>query len=81
MFASMVRLALLAGASLAFAFAQASFTGTILGTVTDPTGSVVAGAAVAVTNLGTNEISRVKTDAVGNYFVPHLKLGEYSVAV
>ncbi len=78
---SILRLALFAAVSLTCAYAQASFTGTILGTVTDPTGSTVSGASVAVTNLGTNELSRVKTDEAGNYFVPHLRPGEYSVAV
>ncbi len=77
--ASMLRLALLAVISLSLAYAQASFTGTILGTVTDPTRAAVSGAAVAVTNLGTNEVSRVKTDEAGNYLVPNLKPGEYSV--
>jgi hypothetical protein len=68
-------------ASLAAAYGQASFTGTILGTVTDPTRASVTGASVTVTNLATNEVSRTKTDAAGNYFVPNLRPGEYSVAV
>ncbi|MEX2262560.1 MAG: TonB-dependent receptor [Bryobacteraceae bacterium] len=81
MFVSVLRLVLLASASLGLVFAQASFTGTILGTVTDPSASAVSNADVTVTNLATNEVSRVKTDAVGNYFVPNLRPGEYSIAV
>jgi protocatechuate 3,4-dioxygenase beta subunit len=61
--------------------AQASFTGTLLGTVTDPTGATIDGASVAITNLATNEVSRHKTDAAGNYYVPNLKPGDYSITI
>jgi len=81
MFAMQLRVFLLACTGAAAVFAQASFTGTLLGTVTDPTGSVVAGATVSVTNLATNELHRTRTDTAGNYFVPNLKPGEYAVAV
>jgi hypothetical protein len=47
-------------------FAQA-VTGTLLGTVTDSTGAVVAGAKVTVTNQNTGFTRTVKTDAVGEY--------------
>lgn len=62
-------------------FGQASFTGTILGTVTDPNGAVVRGAQVRVVNLATNETAAVTTDDAGNYFVPNLKPGAYRVEV
>ncbi|MBI3683159.1 MAG: carboxypeptidase regulatory-like domain-containing protein [Acidobacteria bacterium] len=75
------RLILLALIPTSLAFAQASFTGIILGTVTDPTGAVVSAANVAVANIATNEVSRARTDAAGNYFVPNLKPGVYSVTV
>ncbi len=61
--------------------AQASFTGTILGTVTDPSGAVVPGARVLVKNAGTNETVPVTTDGFGNFFVPNLKPGSYRVEV
>jgi hypothetical protein len=61
--------------------AQASFTGSILGTIVDPSGGAVAGAAVTITNRGTNEVSTTKSDALGNYIVPNLRPGEYVVAV
>ncbi len=67
--------------AIAVGWGQASFTGTVLGTVTDPAGAVVANATVTVTNLGTNEASVVRTDAAGNYFAPNLKPGAYRVAV
>jgi hypothetical protein len=69
---------LIAAASLS---AQASFTGTLLGTVTDPTGATIDGASVAITNQATNEVSRHKTDAAGNYYVPNLKPGDYSITI
>jgi hypothetical protein len=81
MLSTSFRLLLPALALTAGAFGQASFTGAILGHVTDPTASAVTEATVTITNLATNEVHRAKTDAVGNYFVPNLKPGEYSVAV
>ncbi len=75
------RLAILLVCTLAAAWGQASFTGTILGTVTDPARAVIANAKVIVTNLGTNETAAAQTDAAGNYFVPNLKPGTYRVAV
>ena len=62
----------------ASAFAQ---TATILGTVTDPTGSVVPSATVTITNMGTNIAVKTTTDASGEYVVTPLEVGKYSVAV
>ena len=41
--------------------------GTILGTVTDPSGAVMPDVTVTVTNQGENNSRDVKTDAQGNY--------------
>ncbi len=60
--------------------AQSTF-GTILGTVTDPTGGVVPNAKVVITNLGENVSITVQTDAQGNYEAPNLKAGTYQVSV
>src|SRR5262245_58109509 len=60
---------------------QASFTGTILGTVTDPNGAVVSNAKVIVVNLATNETAMTATNEAGNYFAPNLKPGSYRVEV
>jgi hypothetical protein len=81
MLSAALRIVLVASVAAVNLLAQASFTGTILGTVTDPAGAVVAGAAVSVSNLATNELHRVQTDGSGNYFVPNLKPGAYSVSV
>src|SRR6476660_2768294 len=53
--------------------------GTILGTVTDPTGAAIADAQVTVTNAGTSISQRTTTDSTGNYLVPYLIPGIYEV--
>src|SRR5260370_14456559 len=58
-----------------------TFRGTILGTVTDPSGAVVAGATVKVRNLGTGLERTTATSADGSYAVPELPIGTYSVTV
>lgn len=65
----------------ASALGQASFTGTLLGTVSDPSGAVVTGAKVSVVNLATNETATVITDDSGNYFVPNLRPGAYRIEI
>jgi len=54
-------------------------TGTILGTVTDPTGAVIPGAAVAAKNLATNETREFKTDTDGFYRFTALMSGTYTI--
>lgn len=55
--------------------------GTIVGTVTDPSGAAVAGAKVTVKNLGTSISSETRSDSIGYYRVPHLSPGNYEVRV
>lgn len=55
--------------------------GTILGTVTDTTGAVVNDAKITVTNTGTGITRSLKSDAIGEYVVPNLIPGTYSVTV
>ncbi len=54
-------------------------TGTIAGVVTDPTGGVVAGANITVTNTGTNIAKDTKTNKDGFYQVALLPIGHYKV--
>src|ERR1700691_741847 len=62
--------------------ANAQVTGaTLSGTVTDPSGSVIAGAEVAIKNLGTGIVRTVTTDSAGLYSAPNLIPGSYEVAV
>jgi hypothetical protein len=60
-------------------YAQTSFSGTVLGTVTDPSGAVITGARVAVTNTEANVKATVQSDQFGNYYVPNLRPGPYAV--
>ena len=55
-------------------------TGRIVGTVTDPSGGIVAGATVSVTNTGTGVARQTSTDKQGYYQVLELPIGRYSVA-
>ncbi len=59
-------------------WAQSS-TATILGTVTDASGAVVAGASVDVKNVGTGTSQLSETDSQGRFRVPELKVGDYEV--
>src|SRR5579863_1696365 len=62
--------------------ARAQVTGaTLSGTVTDPSGSVIAGAEVAIKNLGTGIVRTVMTDAAGLYSAPNLIPGNYEIDV
>jgi len=58
-----------------------TFRGTILGTVTDPSGAVVSGAAVKVKNVNTGLERTTQTTASGDYVVTELPLGTYAVTV
>jgi hypothetical protein len=62
----------------ASAHAQA-VSGTILGTVSDSTGSVVPGATVTILNTGTGLTRTVTTDATGEFAAPQVPTGKYSV--
>lgn len=55
--------------------------GVIVGTVVDASDAVVSGAQVTVTNEKTNLTFRTLTDASGNYVVPNLPPGGYSIKV
>jgi outer membrane receptor protein involved in Fe transport len=54
-------------------------TGKITGVVSDPSGAVVANAAVTVTNLGTNFSKATKTDSSGVYQALLLPIGKYKI--
>jgi hypothetical protein len=56
-----------------------SVSGTILGTVTDSSGAIVAGAKVTIINEGTALTRTVTADANGEYTAPNLPTGHYTV--
>src|SRR5258708_832436 len=63
------------------AFAQSAATATIVGHVQDPQGAVVANAKVTATNVATNEGRTVGTTSAGDYSIPNLPPGVYTVKV
>lgn len=61
--------------------AQTTIPGRISGTVTDPSGAVVSGATVTVTNEETGQARSVSTNQTGFYVATNLPLGTYTVIV
>lgn len=58
-----------------------TITGTITGTVTDPSGAVIAGAKVTATNVLTGVITPTVTNNSGVYSLRFLQIGQYKVSV
>ena len=56
-------------------------TGTIAGTISDPSGAVIAGASVTVTNKSNGASRVIRTDSSGAYSAPSLAAGSYEVKV
>src|ERR1700751_3589185 len=68
--------------SLRIPAALAQFeSGTVLGTVHDPSGATVAGASITLSNLKTGITVRATTDANGDYEFVNQRLGSYRVRV
>jgi len=74
-------LALLCCLPLVLANAQSASTAQISGAVVDPQGAVVPGAKVTATNQSTQVGRSVTTTSTGNYVIPNLPPGTYSVSV
>lgn len=58
------------------AFAQEA---SIVGTVTDPSGSVVPNVKISITSAETGLVRTINTNDVGQYVVPDLHVGHYSI--
>ena len=58
-----------------------SVSGTILGTVTDASGAVVSEAKITVINEGTGLTRTINSDSNGEYIVPSMPTGRYTVVV
>ena len=79
--ASLCLLVCLIGAPLS-SFCQTQLgAGSIRGTVQDPTGAVIVGATVTVTNTGTGLVRTINTGDAGQFNVPVLPPGDYIVRV
>ncbi|NYF78879.1 TonB-dependent receptor [Granulicella arctica] len=72
---------LLVGAVLSVPLQAQTFTATITGTVTDPSGAAVHNVVVEVKNSGTNEVRHITTDGNGRFAAPQLMPGIYSLTV
>jgi hypothetical protein len=75
---SLIVVLLLAAASGLWA---QDYRATITGVVTDPSGALVPNASVKVTNSATNETREVKSNTGGNWTVPYLDPGVYTIEV
>src|SRR3989442_667164 len=53
--------------------------GSVTGVVTDPTGAVVPGAPVKLTNVATAVVSNTKTNSAGVYTFPGQPIGGYEL--
>jgi Carboxypeptidase regulatory-like domain len=68
--------------ALSFSYAHAvEVTARIKGTVTDPSGAVVAKAQITVTNADTGVVSTTATSESGDYIFPALPVGTYNIKV
>ena len=67
--------------SLSVVVSAQTFRGTILGTVTDPNGALVAGAKVTAKNTSTSLERSTISDDAGNYTIAELPIGPYEVRV
>ena len=56
-------------------------TARLLGTVKDQTGAVIPGAMVKATNVGTGQERMIRTNEGGDYSIPLLPIGEYTLSV
>ena len=59
--------------------AQTATSGAILGTVADPSGAIVPGAQVQLTNTGTNSKLSTQSNAEGHYSFPTVAPGTYNI--
>jgi hypothetical protein len=58
-----------------------TFRGTLLGTITDPTGALIPGVSISVKNMDTGIERMTQSNSDGAFRVPELPVGRYSVTV
>jgi hypothetical protein len=63
------------------AWAQSASTGNVAGAVTDPSGAVVSGATVKLTDKATNTARSATTNSAGRYIFVDVQPGVYSITV
>lgn len=62
-------------------FAQATSTGSVVGTVTDQQGAVVPDATIALTDKATNATVKAATNSAGHYIFPNVTPGTYDLRI
>ena len=62
-------------------FAQATATGTIVGTAADKAGAVLVGAEVTATNKATGAVRNVQTNSTGDFRFEQEPAGTYAVKI
>jgi hypothetical protein len=67
--------------SLPAVAAQTGTTGTVIGTVTDPSGAAIADATVVLHNKGTSSEAVQKTNSAGQYTFVNVSPGDYEISV
>src|SRR5258707_953873 len=67
--------------STAFVLAQGIVTGSISGTVVDPTGAVISGANVSAQNIDTNQALNAETNQAGYFTFRSVVPGTYRVTI
>src|SRR5579864_180800 len=63
-----------------FAYGQHG-TGSVTGTVTDPTGAIVPGAGVTLINTATNVQKTTETTGAGNFHFDFVDVGKYNLRI
>ncbi|MFN3323335.1 MAG: carboxypeptidase regulatory-like domain-containing protein [Bryobacteraceae bacterium] len=66
---------------LAAALALSAQTASVTGIITDPSGAVIAGATLTLTNTATGVDSRTETNAEGYYRIPSIPPGNYRLGI
>lgn len=80
-FALVAAVATLAFMNVPGAYAQTNTTGAITGVISDPSGAIVAGATVNLTSAKTGATRTVISGAAGDYRMPQLLPGTYTLSV
>ncbi|HTZ98557.1 MAG TPA: carboxypeptidase regulatory-like domain-containing protein [Terriglobales bacterium] len=76
-----LRVMLVAVLLMATSMVAQTFRGTILGTVSDPSGAVISGATVKVKNVDTGLERSTQTGSDGSYSLTELPVGAYTVSI
>jgi len=76
---SLRHIAILSGLLICFSFYAFGQEATIVGTVTDPSGSVMPNATITLTHLATGQTRTIKTNESGQYVAPSLAIGTYDL--